>query len=258
MPMPRSVVACAVFAFLMPACDASAADKAESKTFDAKGVKLHYVIAGKGEPVVLIHGLTSSAFINWQLPGVFAALAKDYQVIAIDMPAHGASDKPEKEEAYGVQLVEDVVLLLDHLKIKKAHMVGYSMGGMITAKLMATHPDRVLSGTLGGMGWFKEGSLPQKILAGSGRDDGKALSMCARSLAKLAITEEELKSIKVPVIVLIGDKDICKQLYVEPLQKVRKDWKVVEIADAEHFFCIAKKEFREEIVQWLAKQTKKD
>jgi pimeloyl-ACP methyl ester carboxylesterase len=79
------------------------------------------------------------------------------------MPGHGRSDKPEKEEAYGIPVVEDVVLLLDELKIKKAHVVGYSLGGIVAVKRMAKHPDRVLSGTVGGMGWFKEGSALQEL-----------------------------------------------------------------------------------------------
>src|SRR5437867_1409020 len=112
-----------------------------SQTFDAKGVKIHYLLAGAGEPVVLIHGLDSSAEINWNLPGIIKDLARDHQVIALDLPGHGRSDKPQKEEAYGLQVVEDVVLLLDHLAIRKAHLVGYSMGGMVMAKFIARHPD---------------------------------------------------------------------------------------------------------------------
>ena len=83
---------------------------------------------------MLIHGLYASAMINWQLPGVVGMLAPNYRVIALDLPGHGASDKPEDKAAYGVQMVEDVRQLLDHLKIKrKTHIVGYSLGGMITS-----------------------------------------------------------------------------------------------------------------------------
>ncbi len=134
-----------------------------SETFNAKGVRIHYLIAGEGDPVVLIHGLHSSAEINWRLTGVFGDLAKDHLVVALDLPGHGRSDKPEDEGAYGRQLVEDVVLLLDHLKIKKAHVVGYSLGGMVAGRLVVDHPDRVRSVLLGGMGWFRDGSGLQAI-----------------------------------------------------------------------------------------------
>ncbi len=133
-----------------------------SQRFDANGVKIHYLIEGTGEPVVLIHGLDSSARINWQMPGTIDAIARDHQVIALDLPGFGQSDKPVEAQAYGLQWVEDVILLLDHLKIRKAHIVGYSMGGMVALKLIAEHPDRVLSGTLGGMGWLPDGGFLQR------------------------------------------------------------------------------------------------
>ena len=72
------------------------------------GVKIHYSVEGTGEPVVLIHGLYSSIEMNWRWPGTLAAIAKDHQVIALDLPGHGASDKPEDASAYGAQMAEDV------------------------------------------------------------------------------------------------------------------------------------------------------
>jgi poly(3-hydroxyalkanoate) synthetase len=101
------------------------------ETFDSNGVKINYSVKGKGEPVILIHGWLSSGWINWDLPGTTSLLAKDHRVIWLDMPAHGRSDKPTKDEAYGPELVEHVIRLMDHLKIKKAHIVGYSMGGIM-------------------------------------------------------------------------------------------------------------------------------
>jgi pimeloyl-ACP methyl ester carboxylesterase len=261
--IPMTRFRCLVILLAVLGCSAHAglahgADKPTTETFDADGVKISYSIQGKGEPVVLIHGWFSSGWMNWTLPGTTALLARDYQVITLDVRGHGSSDKPTKEEAYGPELVEDVARLLDHLKIKKAHIVGYSMGGIITAKFLARHPDRALSGTLGGMGWLKEGSVPQTIFSQIGKKDARATGavVCGRSLAKLALTEEELKSIRVPVMVLIGDKDDLKKLYVEPLQKVRKDWAVVEIKDANHITCILKKPFRDEIAAWIKKNSK--
>jgi pimeloyl-ACP methyl ester carboxylesterase len=229
------------------------------QSFDANGVKIRYFVEGKGEPVVLIHGWLSSAGINWALPGPSALLAKNYRIIALDMRGHGLSDKPTKEEAYGLELVEDIVRLLDHLKIQKAHIVGYSMGGIVAGKLLAKHPEGVLSGTLGGMGWLKEGGVAQLGFAQIGKKDpnATALTLCGRSLAKLALTQEELKSIRAPVTVLVGDKDdLVKMLYLKPLQQVRKDWPVIEIQDANHITCILKPRFREEIAVWLRKNTK--
>jgi pimeloyl-ACP methyl ester carboxylesterase len=238
---------------------ARAAELPTVQTFDSNGVKIAYFVQGKGEPVVLIHGWLSSAGINWALPGTSDLLARDFQVIALDVRGHGLSDKPMKEDTYGPELVEDVVRLLDHLKIKKAHIVGYSMGGIIAARFIARHPDRVLSGTLGGMGWLQQGGLAQLGYAYLGEKNPRpdAAAICFKSLAKLALTEEEIKSIKVPVTVLVGDKDdLVKKLYVQPLLKVRKDWPVVEIKDADHLSCVLKPQFREEIAAWLKKNAR--
>lgn len=235
------------------------ADKPTRQTFDSKGVKIAYSIQGSGEPIVLIHGWLASGFLNWELPGISVALAKDHQVIAMDVRGHGQSDKPLKDEDYGPLLVEDVVRLLDHLKIEKAHIVGYSMGGVITANFMARHPERVLSGTLGGMGWVKKGGAGEFGFAQIGKKDAtqKAEVVCGRSLAKLSLTEDEIKSIKAPVKVLIGDKDdLIQKLYVDPLKPVRKDWSIAEIPDANHITCIMKPQFRDELVSWIKKNSK--
>jgi pimeloyl-ACP methyl ester carboxylesterase len=240
----------------LSAAPASAGQPA-SRTFTAKGVKIHYLTQGKGEPVVLIHGLYSSADINWKLTGVIDALAKSHQVIALDLPGHGRSDRPAQKEAYGSQLVEDVVLLLDYLKIKKAHLVGYSLGGMVTVKLMAKYPERVLSATVGGMGWFREGSGLQKLWGKMpARDGAGPPAAFLQNVGHLAVTEAELKKITLPVKVLVGDRDPVKLLYVVPLQRVRADWPVVEIKDAGHFNCIVMPRFREEIAAWVRKNSR--
>jgi pimeloyl-ACP methyl ester carboxylesterase len=246
-----------LLAFGFPAClgCAQAAEKPLVQTFSSNGVKIAYFDQGQGEPVVLIHGWLSSAGINWALPGTSGLLAKDFRVIGLDVRGHGRSDKPEKVEAYGPELVEDVVRLLDHLRIKKAHIVGYSMGGIITANFLAKHPDRALSGTLGGMGWLREGSPEQKIFAAGGKD-GKPVGLCFRSLAKLALTEDEIKSVRVPVTVLVGDRDFLKGGYTDRLRRVRKDWTVIDIKGADHITCILKPQFKEEIAAWLKKNRK--
>jgi pimeloyl-ACP methyl ester carboxylesterase len=137
-----------------------------------------------------------------------------------------------------------VILLLNHLNIRKAHIVGYSMGGMVALKLIAEHPDRVISGTLGGAGWLREDSILQKIWT-------HMRTLGARSITELALTADQLKAIRIPVEILVGDRDPMKKLYVEPLESVRSDWRVIEIEGAGHLNCIFKKQFIDEIEKWL-------
>jgi pimeloyl-ACP methyl ester carboxylesterase len=132
----------------------------QDQFFDSKGVRIRYIEQGAGEPVVLIHGYTGTAEGLWVTSGVFQQLAKNYRVIALDCRGHGKSDKPHDVKQYGREMALDIVRLLDHLKIQKAHIVGYSMGGAITAKLLTLMPERFLTATLGGsggtMGWTTE------------------------------------------------------------------------------------------------------
>jgi pimeloyl-ACP methyl ester carboxylesterase len=180
------------------------------------------------------------------------ALAAGHQVIAVDLPGHGKSESPEKPEAYGLQLVEDVALLLDHVKVKRAHVVGYSLGGMVALKFASSHPDRVQSLFLGGMGWLREGSPLQKVWENMRPGpDGCPRAAFFQNIGKLALSEAELKKISVRAKLAVGDRDPVNRLYVQPLERVRDDWPVVEIKDAGHINCIVKELFRQEIVSWI-------
>jgi pimeloyl-ACP methyl ester carboxylesterase len=241
-----------------PGCLALAAGAAALRADDflSNGVKIHYEIAGQGEPVILIHGLASSARINWDMPGVTARLAKNFQVITLDNRGHGQSDKPEGEDQYGLEMVEDVVRLMDHLHIQKARLVGYSLGGMIAMKLLTLHPDRVKSVVLGGMGWLKAGGGVQRFWeALPSHRRASVPPACVQGMAKLGVTEEQVKAMRVPVTILAGDHDPCQRLYIEPLLQIRPDWPEHIIKNAGHLNCVVKKEFKDELEEALRQPT---
>ncbi|HWM93151.1 MAG TPA: alpha/beta hydrolase [Thermoanaerobaculia bacterium] len=132
---------------LVVCCLVSGPVDAADEVFDSNGVKIRYVTEGTGEPVVLIHGWMADSSMwgqdrsgNTKLTG-----ADGFQLIALDCRGHGKSDKPHEPEKYGPEMAADVVRLLDHLKIEKAHLIGYSSGAFIAGKVAATHPERVLS-----------------------------------------------------------------------------------------------------------------
>lgn len=132
---------------------ALAQENTQESFLDSDGVSIRYIVRGSGPPVVLVHGFMINTELNWVGPGILDSLAAHYTVIALDLRGHGASEKPHDPSAYGTALVDDVVRLLDHLEIQRAHVVGYSMGAAITLKLLSTHPGRVASAVLGGFGW---------------------------------------------------------------------------------------------------------
>jgi pimeloyl-ACP methyl ester carboxylesterase len=128
---------------------------AQDQFFDSNGVRIRYVERGAGPPIVLIHG-NGGSLQGWVDSGIVANLERDYRVIALDARGHGQSGKPREVAAYGQQMGLDMIRLMDHLRIPRAHLVGYSMGASIIGKLLTTHPDRFLTATMGGStGRFK-------------------------------------------------------------------------------------------------------
>jgi pimeloyl-ACP methyl ester carboxylesterase len=191
--MTRRNILSIVFCLLMTGV-VCAQNKPEHKYFTTSdGVKIHFMVKGKGTPVILIHGYTGSAEGNWFSNGIADALAVNHMVIAIDCRNHGLSDKPQP---MGPGKAEDVVELMDHLKIQKAHLHGYSMGGGIVGRLMAMIPDRIITAGFGGSGlpeadpeWRakapkdKEGRDPQ--------EDEASTKLRTRRAKDLGITMEE-------------------------------------------------------------------
>src|SRR5499427_11114585 len=113
-------------------------------------VRIHYLTMGdRGSWVVLIHGYTDSAQRMWFATGIAQVLAKKHRVVALDNRNHGESDKPVPN---GPGLAQDVVELMDHLNIARAHIHGYSMGGALTGQLLAMIPQRFITAGFGGSG----------------------------------------------------------------------------------------------------------
>jgi len=120
---------------------AGAAEELGEEGFvDSGGVKIHYVTAGKGPLLVMLHGFPDFWY-TWraQMP----ELAKHFQVVAIDMRGYNLSDKPEGVDNYKMdKLVGDVAAVLAHFKQDKAIIVGHDWGGIVAWTFAMTHPDK--------------------------------------------------------------------------------------------------------------------
>ncbi|HEU4828039.1 MAG TPA: alpha/beta fold hydrolase [Gemmatimonadales bacterium] len=151
--VPIAILACLVLtACADPKPDAPAATApfslaaAADETFESEpGIRLRYRQVGNGDPVVLLHGFTASLEAVAPLAD---SLALDHRVIALDQRGHGQSTVPSDTNAFGPEMAEDVVRLLDHLGVSRADLVGHSMGAVVSANVAARHPDRVASVSL--------------------------------------------------------------------------------------------------------------
>lgn len=253
---------------------------AQDLFFDSEGVRIHYTVEGHGDPVLLIHGFGANIEMNWSSTGIIKELSSNFHVIAIDNRGHGKSGKPHDPAAYGMEMIKDSIRLLDHLKIQRAHVVGYSMGGRIACALLGFYPERLRTAVLGGAGWFPPGDawmgglqreLAESLKQGKGVGPllmalnppgnppptpeqiamtNKLVLSAADTQALAAVMsnpfpspdEAQLRAVKIPVLSLIGELDPMK-ISMDRLQGVVPDFRMVVIPKATHGTATRSPEF---------------
>jgi pimeloyl-ACP methyl ester carboxylesterase len=126
---------------------AAPATRASVSGFAPAGdVQLYYEVHGSGEPILFVHGGGGSIAGSWPSDYV-TDLSRDFRVILADSRGHGRTADGTGPLTYG-RLTFDVVRLLDHLGIDRAHVVGHSMGAITALHLLVDFPDRVRTVTL--------------------------------------------------------------------------------------------------------------
>lgn len=138
---------------------ASAQPKPATSYAPVNGLKMYYEIHGSGEPVVLLHGAFMAISGDWN--DWIKELAKTRKVIAVEMQGHGRTADVERDMT-AENLADDVSALLNHLKIPKADIIGYSLGAGVAMQCAIRHPEKVrkvvsISAPFRLDGWVKEG-----------------------------------------------------------------------------------------------------
>ena len=119
------------------------------------GVNLYYEDTGEGVPVVFVHEFAGDCR-SWE-PQV-RHFSRRYRCITYNARGYPPSDVPENDEAYSQDIaVADLLGVMDHLKLERAHVVGFSMGGFASLIFGLRHPDRALSLVVAGCGYGSEG-----------------------------------------------------------------------------------------------------
>jgi pimeloyl-ACP methyl ester carboxylesterase len=238
-------------------------------------VEIAYLDEGDGDPIVLVHGFASTKEVNWLHPGWVTTLMRDgRRVIALDNRGHGASTKLYDPSAYhSATMAGDVHALLDHLKIERADVMGYSMGARITAFLTVKYPDRVRSAVLGGLGIrLVEGvGLPEsiadaleasslgdvrdptgrvfRIFADQTKSDLRALAACIRG-SRQTLGRAEVAAIRAPVLVAVGTKDPVAGSAQE-LAALIPDARALDIPDRDHMLAVGDRVFKAGVINFL-------
>jgi pimeloyl-ACP methyl ester carboxylesterase len=196
------------------------------------GTEIAYLDTGHGPTVFLLHGFAADHRINWVHPGVVDALvAAGRRVVAADARGHGTSGKPHDPAAYaGDAMVRDAQALMDHLGVEAVDVVGYSMGSLVSSRLVPMEP-RARSLILGGVGGrvgtqrrppdskfaiaeALEAEDPSTVADASARAFRQFADVTGADRLALAAIQRapegekaELGRIAVPTLVLTGDQD---------------------------------------------------
>ncbi len=194
---------------------------------DVNGMKMYYEIYGEGEPLVLLHGGGST--IQSSFERVIPLFAKTYKVIAIETQNHGRSgfrDTPETFE----QDADDVAVLLKNINIDKACFFGFSNGGHTSIEIYLRHPEIVkkliLASTPHKRDCFFPGffdgfqnatleTMPLQLRQAFLKvtpDSAKLQMMFEKDRDRMKVfkgwSDEQLKSIKVPTLIIAGNVDV--------------------------------------------------
>lgn len=247
-------------------------------SFHNGSVEIAYLDEGEGDPIVLIHGFASSMSVNWSYTGWVSELKKaGRRVIALDNRGHGASSKLYDPEDYHIgTMAGDVRALMDHLEIARADIMGYSMGGRMTAYLAYSAPERVRSAILGGIGirLIKDAVLSENVakaleaddisqvtdplgrtfrsFADQTRSDRRALAACMRGSRRL-MTAQEAAAITVPVLIAVGTTDDVAGS-AHALAEVISQAQVLDIPDRDHMRAVGDRVYKAGVRDFLAQR----
>lgn len=194
---------------------------------EVNGLRMYYEIYGKGKPIVLIHGGGST--IQTSFEKAIPLFAKNRKVIAVELQAHGRTNDRDTDLSFE-QDADDIATLLKNLNIHRADFFGFSNGGTTTLHIAIRHPeivDKIVLGSAlakrnGVPEWFwdfmkqaKLENMPEqlKVAYKQVAPDTNGLQIMHDRDAKRMVNfkdipDEQIKSIKAPTLIIIGDKDV--------------------------------------------------
>jgi pimeloyl-ACP methyl ester carboxylesterase len=220
---------------------ASSQQKPTAGYAPVNGLKMYYEIHGSGEPVVLLHGAfmaITDEWVDW-----INELAKTRRVIAVEMQGHGRTADIKRDMTYE-NLSDDVAALLDYLKIERADVVGYSLGGVVALQTAIRHPEKVrkvvsISAWYASDGWVKEAAdfwpnFTWEMMKGTPAEVGyKKLNpnpdgfpeffnhLKATAMRPFDFGAEKFKATKAPMFFIHGDADGVRLDHIAEMYRLK-------------------------------------
>jgi len=243
------------------------------------GTPLAFERHGKGPPVLMIHGFGSSRLQNWKSTGWYGGLTEaGFSIVAMDCRGHGDSGKPHDPDMYGHErMVEDAIAVMNAAGLSDSFVLGYSMGGFIGLRLLASHPARVRKLAVAGVGEhyledrvispkaravLAEALLTEEIdsitdprarmfrtFADQSGKDRIALAACMRAMSP-HLPVATLAALARPILVVDGEMDDTAGR-AEPLAKLFADGKAVTIPGRDHMSAVGDRRTRQAVIDFF-------
>ena len=224
----------------------SAEEEGSSGYFTVNGIRMYYEKYGEGNPLVLIHGGGST--IQTTFGNIIPELSKDNQIIAVELQGHGHTSDRNSPESFE-QDADDVAGLLQSLHISRASFFGFSNGGNTAIQIAVRHPEIVNKLILASTFYKREGlqngffdgmkqatinDMPQALRTAFlqiNPDSSRLLNMFNKDKERMLQfkdwKDETISSIKMPSLIICGDRDVVTTDHAVSMSKLISDSRLI-------------------------------
>ena len=196
---------------------------------NVNGINLYYEVRGNGRPLILLHGNGEDHTIFEEAAEV---LSKSFACYLIDSRGHGKST-PVKEYHYA-DMAEDMYQFIRAMDLEKPAFYGFSDGGIIGLLRIISHPDCLGALAVSGTNLSPEGVIPSFTEEWTAINEADPNPLVTLMLTEPHIDPEELKKIKVPVLVTAGENDLILQSETERIADLIPDSTLMILEGEDH------------------------